>query len=96
MDAETLEEQLETAIGRAAVWAWVGLCGYVAAYDTWALTKDQETLSGAFGRSLAGRRAKWLVGTVWILTTLHLFRRLPRAMDPFHYYGGFLKKLRNA
>lgn len=74
------------------VWAWAGLVLGVLVYDSWALLKGRETMTAAFGRGLAHRGARWPVAAVWGATTLHLFNRLPRQIDPFHGYSSVMRR----
>lgn len=75
--------------------AWIGLAAFVATYDTWALSQEGTTLSSAFKRSVDHRSWRWLVGIMWIVTTLHLFGLVPRKCDPYHGYGVLLAKVKN-
>lgn len=56
---------------------WLGLFGYVAAWD---LSKRTETLSSAFAPH--GTHGKRLYLGVWAFLTLHLLRLIPERYDP--------------
>lgn len=64
--------------------AWVGIALYVALYDYYAIKNDKETLSAAFGRSLAHPVGRW--PTLFVVAGLmkHLLAPtfLPQ-LDPF-------------
>lgn len=76
-----------------ATLAWVGLFVYVAAYDSWALLREAETLSAAFGRGMRHHHARWPVFMLWAVVTGHLFGLLPRRLDPFHGYANIFPRV---
>lgn len=64
--------------------AWTGLATYVFVWDFYALTQNKETLTRAFERAIEHPVARWPVALLWGVTTLHLFRLIPKKYDPFH------------
>lgn len=64
--------------------AWIGLALYVAIYDYWAITNDNETLSEAFGKSMEHPIGRWptLLTVLGLLKHLLAPRWLPQ-LDPF-------------
>lgn len=64
--------------------AWAGLAAYVLAWDCYALTRKKETLTSAFERAITHPIARLPVALLWGVTTLHLFRLMPKKYDPFH------------
>lgn len=80
----------------AGTWGWLGIAGFVLAYDTWAMAKDSQTLSTAFKINLGHPKWRWVVLPAWLLTSLHLFGLLPARIDPFKGYGNILGRFRKA
>lgn len=78
----------------SGAWGWLGLAGFVFAYDTIVLAHGQETLTSAFGRAMQHPVRRWPVVALWGVTTLHLFGVLPRSADPFHLYAKVLHQVR--
>lgn len=83
--------QVHLSPGTAGWWA---VAAVVVAYDTWALARERETLSAAFRDSVEHRGWRWLVLPLWLVTSLHLFGKLPRQIDPFVGYGVVLAQVR--
>lgn len=73
---------------------WLGLAGYVLAYDVWAIANNRETLSSGFWRALSCPRKRWLVIGAWGLITKHLVTPslLPKA-DPLNIIGFAVRKV---
>lgn len=69
---------------------WAGLVAFVLGYDTWAIVAGRESMTAAFGRAIQHPFHRWPVSVAWAITTLHLFGRLPRWLDPFHAYARVL------
>lgn len=70
--------------------SWVGwLCigVFIALWDRYC-----DTLSGGFGRALFHKKKRPFVVAAWLVTSLHLFQRLPKKLDPFCYIGGIIRK----
>ena len=67
--------------------AWIGLTGYVAAYDLWAAVTGNETLSSAFYRAFRHPVRKFPVLAMWAYMTAHLFHLLPDRWDPLRRAG---------
>lgn len=75
---------------RSSAKAWVGLAAYVVVWD-WACA-DGEMLSEASSR-FAKRHpvaAYAVVGSV----AAHLLARIPTRVDPIHYIGSVLRRLK--
>ena len=53
--------------------AWLGLVGYVLAYDLYAIRSGRQTLSAAFYEALRHPQRRWLVIAAWAYLTGHLF-----------------------
>ena len=65
--------------------SWVGwllVAAVIAAWD-----RHCDTLSGGFHRALLDRRKRPIVVAAWLVTSAHLFKRLPKKVDPFYYIG---------
>lgn len=60
------------------------MAALILGYDTWAIFTGKETMTSAFARGLKHPLARWAVTLAWLLTTLHLYERLPKLYDPFH------------
>lgn len=67
-------------------WGWAGLAAYVAVYDYWAIKKNKETLSAAFGRAMRNRYARPVTVLIVLSLLKHLMfpKFLPQA-DPLTY-----------
>lgn len=61
--------------------AWLGLLGYVVAYDMWALRTGRETLSASYYNALTSSMRRYPTVVVWVYLTAHLFRLLPQRWD---------------
>ena len=66
---------------RAADRAWVGLAGYVLAYNL--LAPDGEMLSE--GADRYQERRPWLTRAAITLVAVHLSNGVPAAVDPVHW-----------
>lgn len=73
--------------------AWLGLAAYVAAYDYYAIKNDKETLSAAFGRSLANPVSRWPTIVVFTLLSKHLL--LPHVLPQIDPFARLAEKWRN-
>ena len=62
--------------------AWVGLACYIVAYDILAVATGRETLSQSYARALDHPLRRWPTTLVWVYLTAHLFRLIPRRLDP--------------
>lgn len=77
---------------KSATVGWWLLVGYVLAWD-WGVAHMMhgETLTDGFGRARQGHAGR-AFSALWLVTSLHLFGLLPRAVDPFSWlaraYGG--------
>jgi hypothetical protein len=65
--------------------AWVGLAAYIAAYDIWAVYTGRPTLSAAFYRAAQHPKGRLITMACWSYLTAHLFRIIPRFLDPISY-----------
>ena len=63
--------------------AWIGLIVYVTIYDLIAMRRGMTTLSAEFHSLSRTKYWKYLLLAVWGVTTGHLFRVLPKKLDPF-------------
>lgn len=71
-------------------YGWIGLAAYVTAWDVWAMTKNKETLSGAYYRSLGSWKTAVPVLVWTALTVKHL--ALPKVLpqiDLLHHAAEF-------
>ena len=74
---------------KESVFGWAGVALYVAVYDYWAIKRNRETLSTAFGRAMENTYARPL--TVLIVAGLlkHLmFPKFMPKLDPLSYIAG--------
>ncbi len=72
--------------------AWIGLTGYVAAYDLWAAASGNETLSSAFYRAFRHPVRKFPLIALWIYLTAHLFHLMPDRFDPLRRLGSVISR----
>lgn len=61
---------------------WLLLGGFVLVWDRYC-----ETLSSGFYRAILHKHKRPFVVAAWLITSLHLFQRLPKKLDPFCYMG---------
>jgi len=62
--------------------AWLGLMGYVAMYDGYAVLAQKDTMSQAFLGAVKHPYKRWPVIAAWIYITCHLFKFIPERVDP--------------
>lgn len=62
--------------------AWFALLCYVVAYDTLAIATGRDTLSASYARALQHPIRRWPTVVTWAYLTGHLFRLIPRHLDP--------------
>lgn len=73
---------------------WWAVAAVVLAYDTWAIAGGRETLSAAFRENVSHPTWRWLVLPMWLVTSLHLFGKIPHKCDPFVGYGALLTRVK--
>lgn len=71
-DDIVIDPVVEALQVRRADLAWLGLAGYVAAYDYYAIRTGKETLSGAYWRALKHPRVRWIA----VATATSVFKHL--------------------
>lgn len=72
-------------IKRCGGYAWLGLGIYVLAYDYWAIRTSRETLSEAYGRSMA--HPIYRLPTLLISTTVLKHLMAPRLLPQTDWLG---------
>ena len=74
--------------------AWIGLAGYVVAYDAWAMITGRETLTSSFYRALDSPIRRWPTVMAWGYLTGHLFGAIPRRYDLMARMGEIAESIR--
>ena len=64
-------------------WGWAGIGLYVLVFDRVASRTRTDTLTAGFDKALDAK-ARWLVAAAWTILTAHLYRLIPKRIDPFH------------
>ena len=75
--------------------AWLGLAGYVLAYDLFAALTGRETLSSAYWRAVQNPWRRWPTIVFWGYLTVHLFHGLPDRYDPFRRFLAEVERSRH-
>lgn len=66
---------------------WLSIAVFVAVWDRYC-----DTLSSGFYRAVLHKNKRPFVVAAWLVTSLHLFQRLPKKLDPFCYMGRAIRK----
>lgn len=69
-------------------YGWGLVTAVVLAWDL----LSEDSLSAAFGRGVAGEHRIKVTG-IWLILTMHLFKKLPKRIDPFYLFLGGMKRI---